>query len=82
MSNGIRIGNERTGYKVPFVFALAIIAAIIVAEDANPRLPRKIVIRKTAADLMIKAGNTTRYKTVTADESISVKPQLNINFPK
>jgi hypothetical protein len=59
INNGISIGNDSTGYKVPFVFALAIIAAIIVAAEANPRLPKKTVNPKMNGDLITNAGNTT-----------------------
>ena len=82
ISKGIRIGNDSTGYKVPFVFAFAMIAAIMVAAAANPRLPRTMVSVKTAIDLMRNAGKAAIYNTVTADERTSVKPLLKMSFPK
>jgi len=45
---GSNIGNDKTGYKVPFVLAFAMIAAIIVEAPANPILPSKMVIKNIA----------------------------------
>ncbi len=40
---GSRIGNESTGNRAFFEFALAMMAEMIVVADDMPRLPRKIV---------------------------------------
>ena len=45
--------------------ARAMIAARIVDADANPRLPRSTVRKKTSADRMVNLGNAARYSTVT-----------------
>ena len=52
--SGNRSGNERTGYNVPLLFAFDINAAIIVAVDARPSVPKKIVIIKTSYERIAK----------------------------
>ncbi len=56
MRRGRRIGNERTGYSVPFEFAFEIIAAMNVDAEASPKLPSSIVIRKINGACTLKLG--------------------------
>ncbi len=42
-NNGKRIGNDKTGYSVPFVFAFEMIAAKIVEALASPNVPSTII---------------------------------------
>jgi hypothetical protein len=83
MRRTIRMGNERTGYKVPRVFAFATIAAMIVAAEAKPKLPRMTVTAKTDIVLMTKNVEKTKvYSIVTARVSDTVSAVLKRSFPK
>ena len=55
--NGSKIGNDRTGYNVPFAPAFEIIAAIIVDAIANPMFERKNVNRNNKIFLIINSSN-------------------------
>mgnify|MGYP001607772356 CR=1 FL=1 len=54
------MGNDRTGYNVPFVFAFATIAASIVDDVAKQSVPRKIVREKMPKFLTIKSSTNKR----------------------
>lgn len=66
---------------MPFEFAFAIIAAIIVEADTIPKLPR-ITVRKKAGKfrILISVINTKRKKITRFREKVSIK--LNNSFPK
>lgn len=81
MSNGSNTGKASTGYNVPFEFALAIIAAIIVDAETIPKLP-KITVSPNAKKLFIfiPVIREKRKNIIMFNENVSTK--LNISFPR
>ena len=79
---GSRIGNERTGYSVPFDEAFEIIAAIIVEDIAMPILPSINAKVKSKRFLIAKDGNSMKNKNVIAAFIKKTSIILNINFPE
>jgi len=82
IKRGSNIGNERTGYKVPFELALEIIAAIKVEADARPKLPRKIVKRKIESVLTVKEGIVTVYAIMIRVLRIYSRSALKASLPR
>lgn len=79
--SGSNIGKERTGYKVPFDPALAIIAAIIVEDTAIPTLPTKKVIKKSIRFLMMNSENSAEYSNVITMFIMKTRIKLNNSLP-
>jgi hypothetical protein len=80
IKSGSITGKARTGYKVPLVFALDIIAAIIVEADTIPIFPSRIIIINAEkffiSKLVIKTNNI-KIKILIK----KVSTRLNNNFP-
>ena len=78
---GSKIGKDRTGYKVPFDPAFAIIAAIIVAETAIPILPNIKVIINNSIFLITNSSNRAEYKSVIIIFIANTKIKLKRSLP-
>lgn len=78
---GSNIGNDSTGYNVPFDPALAINAAIIVDATANPILPSTKDTRKRDKFCIVKPSKIAEYSMVITVFIANVRMRLNINFP-
>ncbi len=63
--SGRSTGNASTGYRVPFVLALEIIAAIIVDADTKPKFPSTIVIKNAVKFIMLKPVIIMKSKKIT-----------------
>ena len=63
--SGRSTGNASTGYRVPFVLALEIIAAIIVEADTNPKFPSTIVMQNAVKFIMLKPVIIMKSKKIT-----------------
>ncbi len=62
--SGNKIGNESTGYRVPFEFAFDMIAAMNVEAVERPKVPITTVMRKIKGDLTVNAGMVSMYATI------------------
>jgi hypothetical protein len=78
---GNNIGNERTGYNVPFDPALEIIAAIIVDDTANPMLESTKVKRNKAKLLITNSSNNAEYNIAITMFIKKTRIKLNNNLP-
>lgn len=76
------MGNERTGYRVPFELAFDIIAAIIVDEMAIPIFPNINAIAKRAILLITKDEKRSEKRKVITKFIKKTNRRLNINFPE
>ncbi len=79
--NGSNIGNDKTGYKVPFEPVLAIIAAIIVEADAIPAFPSIKATRKSKKFRIINDSNNNEYRIVITIFIAKTRIRLNISLP-
>jgi len=79
--NGSKIGNERTGYKVPFEPAFAIIAAIIVAETAIPIFPKIKASINNNKFLITNSSKSNEYKKVMIIFIAKTKIKLKSSLP-
>lgn len=80
--NGNKIGKDNTGYKVPFVLALEIIAAIIVEETAIPILPRTKESQKSDKFPILKDSNNTKKRNVITKFIKKTRSILKRSFPE
>lgn len=80
-NNGNNIGKARTGYNVPFEFALEIIAAMIVEADTSPKFP-SITVIKNAEKLLIRIPVIIKNRKKINILSENVRTKLKINLPR
>ena len=80
--NGNIIGKERTGYKVAFEFAFAIIAAIIVDVTAIPMLPKKNADKKITQFATLKLSKNIRKRMMMNELIRKMSARLKRSFPK
>ena len=78
---GRRSGNDRTGYKVPFEFALDISAAMIVSTEESPILPITVTsINKQGLFIsrpVIRTNKMTMNRLIENERAV-----LNISLPR
>jgi len=79
--SGSRIGNDNTGYKVPFAPAFAIIAAIIVDDTPRPIFPSMKVRRKRTKFLITNSSNNAEYSSEITVFIANTSTRLNKSFP-
>lgn len=80
--NGNKIGNDKTGYNVPFELALAIIDAIIVDEIPIPKFPKINVHKKSNKFWMTKVSNKALYSKAIMMFIEKTKIRLNKSLPE
>ena len=79
-SSGRSTGNASTGYKVPFEFALEIIAAIMVEAETSPKFPKKnVTVNPVRFLIIIPVAPIKRTNIIMFITNDKVK--LNISFP-
>jgi len=79
---GNKMGNDRTGYNVPFEPALEIIAAIIVEATARPILERTNVSKNNAKLLITNSSNKAEYKSAITMFIRKTSIRLKNNLPE
>ena len=81
-TNGNNNGSERTGNSAPFVFAFAMIADMIVVEDAIPILPKNIMIENPKIFRIRKVSKNNKNKSTVKVFNTKARRVLKISFPK
>lgn len=76
------MGNDKTGYNVPFAPAFAIIAAIIVEDTASPILPKTNDVKNNKKFWITNASNIAEYKIAIIVFIAKTRITLNINLPE
>ena len=79
---GNNIGNDKTGYKVPFEPAFEIIAAIIVDAAAIPKFPSIKAKRNKPRFLIINESNKMEYKRKITIFIAKTRIKLKRSFPE
>lgn len=80
-NKGRSTGKERTGYNVPFAFALDIIAAIIVEAATSPVLPSTKIIMNPFMSIMSSPVIRINKTTITRLRA-KVSMKLKNSFPR
>lgn len=81
-TSGNNIGRERTGNNAPLVFAFAMIAEIIVDDEAIPILPKNIVVINPSGFLTANVSKNIKNNRTVSALSPNDSIVLKINFPK
>ena len=76
------MGNDSTGYSVPFELALDIIAAIIVEDMAIPKLPKINAARKRRKLLITNDSNRRKKRILIAIFIKKTRSTLKSNLPE